>query len=91
MNKYVLNQRGASSDENLARQAFKEGMILYGYCCGFFGRDSYGDKVITQINSNVIVVEENGCTNVCDTTKEHFSWVDLLNSSNSYLEQEEEV
>jgi hypothetical protein len=32
------------------------GTVLYGYCNGFFGRDSYGDKVIEAVGKDWIVV-----------------------------------
>ena len=37
------------------------GTVLYGYCNGFFGRDSYGDKRVESIGADWVVVrEENG-------------------------------
>ena len=36
------------------------GKTLHGFCNGFFGRDSYGDKVIEGEGSDWIVVRENG-------------------------------
>ena len=34
------------------------GMILYGYCEGYFGRDSYGPKRIEAIGNDWVVVRE---------------------------------
>lgn len=39
------------------------GMLLYGYCDGYFGRDSYGNKRIEAIGHDWIVVRENGIPN----------------------------
>lgn len=40
------------------------GTILYGYCNGYFGRDSYDDKRIEAVGSDWVVVrEENGMPN----------------------------
>lgn len=35
------------------------GKTIYGYCGGFFRRDSYGDKIIVGEGENWIVVKEN--------------------------------
>lgn len=32
------------------------GTILYGFCHGYFGRDSYGDKVVVAVGEKWIVV-----------------------------------
>ena len=34
------------------------GTILYGYCEGYFGRGSYGDKRIEAIGADWVVVRE---------------------------------
>lgn len=40
------------------------GQTLYGYCGGYFGRDSYSDKRIEAVGYDWIVVrEENGSVN----------------------------
>lgn len=87
MSKYILRQRPETNDEDAARNAVKPGMILYGYCCGFFGRDSYEDKVVLEIVGNYIKVKG------CDTSYINFgkidSWVDLVNFSNSALSEME--
>lgn len=37
------------------------GKTLYGFCNGYFGRDSYDDKKIVYVGDNYIVAEnENG-------------------------------
>lgn len=36
------------------------GDVLVGYCGGFFGRDSYGDKRVEGIGSDWVVVREDG-------------------------------
>ena len=35
------------------------GTVLYGFCNGFFGRDSYDDKRIEAIGADWVVVREN--------------------------------
>ncbi len=41
------------------------GMMLYGYCQGYFGRDSHSDKRIEAIGHDWVVVreEDNGTPN----------------------------
>lgn len=34
------------------------GLILYGYCDGEFGRDTYGTKIIEAVSRDWIVVRE---------------------------------
>jgi len=34
------------------------GQIIYGYCEGYFGRDSYGEKIIEAIGANWIVARD---------------------------------
>jgi len=34
------------------------GTVLYGYCNGYFGRGSYGDRRIEAIGSDWVVVRE---------------------------------
>lgn len=34
------------------------GMVLKGYCYGYFGRDSYGDKRVEAVGADWIVVRE---------------------------------
>lgn len=36
------------------------GMMLYGYCEGYFGRDSYGDKRIEAVGVDWLVVRACG-------------------------------
>lgn len=36
------------------------GQVLYGYCNGKFGRDSYGDKRVEAIGADWVVVRESG-------------------------------
>lgn len=35
------------------------GDVLYGYCQGYFGRDSYGEKTVLAIGPDWVVVSEN--------------------------------
>lgn len=38
----------------------ESGDTLYGFCEGFFGRDSYGDKVVVAVGRDWIVCREEG-------------------------------
>lgn len=91
MSEYVLKQFKATDDESKARAAVQIGMHLYGYCCGYFGRDSYGKKRIVDIGADYICVTEGPvhAYNFCNTKSAHFSWVNLLESSNGDLEDPE--
>lgn len=87
---YVLKQYQGNTEEAKARRAFKEGMILYGYCNGIFGDDSYANKkIITIIGNYVEVMELNEDGE--DTGRRGFSivdnWVSLLESSNQEVEK----
>lgn len=87
MSKFILKQKGIpdSQDEIDARNCIQPGMILYGYCCGYFGRDSYANKKIISIDGREITVrDENG---VISTSYKITSWVDLVESSNKDMEQ----
>lgn len=55
------------------------GVELYGYCNGYFGRDSYSDKVIEAAGKDWIVVREsNGTPNMAtfESTKEMFRYIE---------------
>lgn len=42
-------------------EVLRPGQVLYGYCGGHFGRDSYDDKRVEAIGADWVVVrEENG-------------------------------
>jgi hypothetical protein len=80
-----LNQRKLSGEAK-ARASIKPGTYLYGYCGGRFGRDSHGDKLVLKVYEDYLEVqEEDGTLNNSLTIN---SWVDLVNSSNSFLEEE---
>ena len=83
-----LNQRVQHPEVHPGQQeaydTIKVGMTLYGYCCGYFGRDSYGDKIVVEKIPNYLVVAENGFTNGGPIS----NWNDLVKSSNDALEQE---
>lgn len=36
------------------------GQVLYGYCEGYFGRDSYGNKRVEAVGVDWVVARENG-------------------------------
>ena len=39
---------------------FAVGDALYGYCDGYFGRDSYGEKRVEAVGSDWMIVREGG-------------------------------
>lgn len=89
MNIPRLKQRTNWTSEVL--EVLQPGLELYGYCCGYFGRDSYGIKIIKDvrvvtwdIDSKAIelTVVENNCTNIC-TLKSLKDVINLVESSNS--------
>lgn len=49
-----------SKVEGLSIPDVRVGDTLYGYCNGFFGRDSYGPKEVTFVGRDYIVAEEDG-------------------------------
>jgi len=49
MNLPDLKQRGENEWLSQAVGLLTPGLVLYGYCGGRFGRDSYGDKVIKKV------------------------------------------
>jgi hypothetical protein len=84
---YVLKQYKKSDDQSRARRAFDIGMMLYGYCGGVFGRDSYEDKKIVNIFGNVIeAIDEDGVTHF---SREIDDWKNLLEESNYEVERRE--
>lgn len=85
--KYILKQRNLDSEESLARSQFQVGMEIYGYCCGYFGRDSYGIKTIMSIDGNHMTVRDGDRT---FGSGEIGSWVALLKSSNDALRELED-
>lgn len=42
------------------KQTLRVGDVLYGYCRGAFGRDSYGNKRVEAIGADWVVVREDG-------------------------------
>lgn len=83
-----------------AIKVLKPGKMLYGYCAGYFGRDSYYDKHITSVNSVVDKIDGKAIL-VISTIDEHRvtgvatlegpkSVETLINASNSALAQNEE-
>ena len=37
------------------RKSFKIGETLYGFCSGYFGRDSYDDKIVEKYGKDWVV------------------------------------
>ena len=88
MSKYVLKQR-EDSDETNARNAIRPGNLLFGYCGGLFGRESYGDKKVVSVHSDHLVVTEDGHTLVSRTIDgESYTWAGLILDSNNSLEED---
>ena len=52
-------------DEELIRPQL--GMMLYGYCQGYFGRDGYDDKRIEVVAYDYIVVRTDAGTDILNT------------------------
>lgn len=80
------NESGLTSKELEAYNSIKPGMYLYGYCGGRFGRDSYGDKLVVSKTIDSVTVMEDGVKNC---SFQIHSWLDLVNSSNSSLKEDE--
>lgn len=85
------NKSGILGKDLEAYHSVEIGMTLYGYCCGIFGRDSYGDKVVVRKTHSYLEVEEEGLdgtkyTNTANIRSDE--WYDLVQSSNSFLERE---
>ena len=85
--------------DNWAQEAMKilrPGMILYGFCAGFFGRNSYSDKRIVGVS--VLHIEDNGPILQIDVYEDGYEnramctsekdVKDLINSSNENMEDE---
>lgn len=86
----ILKQKGLNDEESAAKAQIVPGISLYGFCCGYFGRDWTGEKVVTSVVGNVIhVVEEKYSGPVHMSSFEITSWVDLIKSSNRDLEEME--
>ena len=84
------NESGITGKDLEAYQSIQPGMVLYGYCCGKFGRDSYGDKVVVRKTTDSLEVQEETrdgrrCTNWAEMRPD--DWFDLVESSNSWLEE----
>lgn len=87
--KYILLQKGQSSEESMAREAIKPGMVLYGFCGGLFGRDSYGEKTVQEVTREHLVVIEDGYTLVSrEINGDPYTWVKLIEDSNKSLKED---
>jgi len=90
MSKYELKQRGTDQEEALAKQAFKVGMFLYGYCGGLFG-DHYGAKEILRIHEDAILVKVKNTDQPLLSQPIDgylYTWVGLLEDSNDACDGE---
>ena len=81
------NDKKIPANQRESYDSIAVGSELYGYCGGAFGRDSYSTKVVISKNPTEIVAKnEKGKTEIariCD-------WNDLVESSNRWLEENEE-
>lgn len=70
----------------MSDKQLRVGGILYGYCGGFFGRDSYGEKRIEAIGADWVVVREEDGTPNCALFPSSDDWIvdDLI----QFLEME---
>jgi hypothetical protein len=89
MTDIVLRQKGLNSAQSKAKAQIVPGVILYGYCGGRFGRDSYGEKIVIRVNDdNTILAEEDGRATNSFEIKD---WVALIEDSNEFLKGIEEL
>lgn len=62
------------------------GTLLNGYCNGFFGRDSYGEKRVEGVGADWVVVREDDGKPNCaffESTEDRNYYIDLwLNEEN---------
>lgn len=70
------------------------GEKLYGFCDGYFGRDSYSDKVIIMNGLTwVIAISDNDVPEIAyfDTNRELMIWFEAnSHKSNSFYAQDDE-
>ena len=82
----ILRQKGYTSAQSKAKAQITLGVSLYGYCCGYFGRDSYDVKtVVSVVGDTIVAVDDRGRT---VTSHPITDWVDLIRSSNAALDEE---
>jgi hypothetical protein len=48
-------EQGLSKEQAQAKAQLQSGVILYGYCGGIFGRDSYGNKMVQKVEGNTLL------------------------------------
>lgn len=85
----ILRQKGQESwtkAEYEAKLQVQPGVTLYGYCCGIFGRDSYGDKTVISVAGNTLICKTERGVMICGDVH---SWIDLITSSNEALAEYE--
>lgn len=98
MNFPKLKQKADTDWMSEAMEVLKPGMILYGYCGGYFGRDSYDNKTIKSVKIVVpeyknpylqVEVDEEG---VLDYTQLDCpsEVTRIIEASNNWLEDQEE-
>lgn len=91
MKKLVLKQRGENDQEALARDAIKPGMKLYGFLGGLFGRGSYGEKTVVEVEAHYITAMEDGVRTISrEIDGDPYTWVGVLEDSNRELGEIEE-
>jgi hypothetical protein len=61
------------------------GRVLHGFCGGYFGRDSYGDKIIEGEGTDWIVVRENGIPYLATFDSEQ----DKIDNISDFIKQHE--
>lgn len=64
------------------------GMILYGYCQGEFGRDTYGSKTIEAVSRDWIVVREEDGTPKIASFDSFASLEEFIAKNNTYPDDE---
>jgi hypothetical protein len=63
------------------------GRTLYGYCGGFFGRDSYDDKTIIAVGEDFVTVREETSRGLVRTAQSGDGW-DVHDALFEYLQPE---
>lgn len=81
----ILRQYKTNDEQLLARALVTAGSYLYGYCCGYFGRDSYGTKKVIKVGKDAVTVQ-NDDGSYQDSYRIN-DWVSLVKASNASLEE----
>lgn len=53
-----LERRIAEGEDDVMLRRLRPGDVLFGFCGGHFGRDSYGDKVVLDVGVDYVTARE---------------------------------